>query len=62
MESKLIAAKTALQFGVKVFIGTGEGADKLVRILEGNGDGTYVEKEILPVVNTSRQWISLHPQ
>ena len=59
MESKLIAARTALQFGVKVFIGTGEGADKLVRILEGYGDGTYVEKEILPVVNTSRQWISL---
>ena len=47
MESKLIAARTALQFGVKVFIGTGEGADKLVRILEGHGDGTYVEKEIL---------------
>lgn len=42
MASKLLAARTALQAGVKVFIGTGYGAQKLVDILAGRGDGTYV--------------------
>ncbi|HAU33260.1 MAG TPA: glutamate 5-kinase, partial [Lysinibacillus sp.] len=42
MASKLLAARTALQAGVKVFIGTGSGAQKLVDILAGRGDGTYV--------------------
>ncbi|WP_077213567.1 glutamate 5-kinase [Bacillus dakarensis] len=60
MKSKLIAAKTALSLGVRIFIGRGEGKDKLTKILEGNGDGTYIEKEVLPSVNSQRQWISLH--
>ena len=42
MKSKLLAAKTALSLGVKVFIGIGNGKDKLIHILEGNGDGTYI--------------------
>ena len=33
MKSKLEAAKTALSLGVSVFIGTGEGKDKLLQIL-----------------------------
>ena len=33
MKSKLLAAKTALTLGVKVFIGTGKGKDKLLTIL-----------------------------
>ena len=41
MQSKLFAAKYAMNAGVDVFIGTGEGAKKLLEILETNGDGTY---------------------
>ena len=60
MKSKLLAAKTALTLGVKVFIGTGKGKDKLLTILEGNGDGTYVGNDFLTTVNKNKQWISLH--
>lgn len=60
MKSKLIAAKTALSLGVKVFIGTGKGSDKLLKILEGNGDGTYVGNDLLTTVNKNKQWISIH--
>ena len=60
MKSKLIAAQTALSLGVKVFIGSGEGREKLLTILEGNGDGTYIGKEVLTTVTKSKQWISLH--
>jgi len=42
MLSKLKAANTAVSLGVRVFIGKGKGCDKLVRILEGKGDGTYI--------------------
>ena len=37
MKSKLLAAKTANSLGVSVFIGTGEGPDKLLKILQGQG-------------------------
>ncbi len=60
MKSKLIAAKTALSLGVQVFIGQGKGRDKLLRILEGQGDGTYIGKEKLPSVTSRKQWIYLH--
>ncbi len=60
MKSKLIAAQTALSLGVKVFIGSGEGRDKLLTILEGNGDGTYIGNEVLTTVTKNKQWISLH--
>lgn len=59
MQSKLLAARTALNFGVKTFIGTGYDTYKLLHILNGDGDGTYVEHDALKVVNTSKQWISL---
>ncbi|MBT2649342.1 glutamate 5-kinase [Bacillus sp. ISL-34] len=62
MKSKLIAAQTALSLGVKVFIGSGLGSDKLLTILEGNGDGTYIGNDVLTTVTKNKQWISLHSQ
>ncbi|MGM0887587.1 MAG: glutamate 5-kinase [Bacillota bacterium] len=62
MKSKLIAAQTALSLGVKVFIGSGLGSDKLLTILEGNGDGTYIGNEDMAMVTKNKQWISLHSQ
>ncbi len=59
MESKLLAARAALNAGVKVFIGTGHGANKLVDIMEGRGDGTYVEHDALAVLTNNKQWIAL---
>lgn len=60
MKSKLLAAKTAISLGVKVFIGLGNGEDKLLRILTGFGDGTYIGTEMLSSVKNNKQWISLH--
>ncbi|KAB7673163.1 glutamate 5-kinase [Bacillus sp. B1-b2] len=60
MKSKLIAAETALTLGVKVFIGNGTGELKLIDILEGKGDGTYIGSEDLISINSNRQWIALH--
>ena len=62
MKSKLQAAKTALSLGVKVFIGIGKGKDKLINILEGNGDGTYIGDDTLTSVNNPKQWIALHSE
>jgi len=42
-----------------VFIGTGHGANKLVDIVEGRGDGTYVEHDALAVLTNNKQWIAL---
>ena len=42
MKSKVEAARTALALGVQVFIGSGTGSEKLVDILHGKGDGTYI--------------------
>ncbi|GKU80739.1 glutamate 5-kinase [Niallia sp. NCCP-28] len=60
MKSKLVAAETAISLGVKVFIGNGSGKEKLISILEGHGDGTYIGKDELTAINNNRQWISLH--
>jgi glutamate 5-kinase len=62
MKSKLLAAKTANSLGVSVFIGTGEGPDKLLKILQGAGDGTYITNPDSTKVNNSRQWITLHSE
>jgi len=62
MKSKLMAAKTATSLGVSVFIGTGEGKNKLVQILRGAGDGTYIAKASPDSLNTRRQWIALHSE
>ncbi len=42
MKSKVEAARTALAFGVQVFIGCGSGSEKLIDIFQGMGDGTYI--------------------
>lgn len=59
MQSKLLAAKTAYDLGVNVFIGRGEGKHKLLDVLAGQGDGTYIEKQHPAVVSSKKQWISL---
>lgn len=60
MKSKLMAAKTATSLGVPVFIGFGNGKEKLINIVKGQGDGTYILKDPSGVINTRRQWIALH--
>jgi glutamate 5-kinase len=62
MKSKLLAAKTASALGVSVFIGTGKGADKLIDIVKGKGDGTYISNPSIAKLNTNRQWIYLHSE
>lgn len=62
MKSKLMAAKTATALGVPVFIGTGKGPDKLVDVIRGDGDGTYISSTKAGTVNTRRQWIALHSE
>lgn len=59
MHSKLLAARTALQAGVQVFIGTGQGEKKLVDILSGKGDGTYIHRENNSILPNPKQWITL---
>lgn len=60
MKSKLYAARTANSLGVKVFIGLEIGREKLLRIIEGEGDGTYIGSKTLTSVKSNKQWISLH--
>ena len=62
MHSKLQAAKTAQSLGVPVFIGRGKGKDKLVSILNGDGDGTYISSLTNPLIKTRKQWIGLHSE
>jgi glutamate 5-kinase len=62
MRSKLLAARMALSLGVPVFIGHGKGAGKLMDILAGNGDGTYIQNSTLTSINTGRQWIAFHSE
>ncbi|WP_264737459.1 glutamate 5-kinase [Cytobacillus firmus] len=60
MMTKLAAARTALALGVQVFIGIGNGTEKLIEILGGKGDGTYIGTSSQPSVKTSKQWLALH--
>jgi glutamate 5-kinase len=60
MKSKLLAAKTALSLGVPVFVGQGEGKNKLLDVIRGKGNGTYIANPELHWVNTKKQWIGLH--
>src|SRR5699024_4432383 len=62
MKSKLVAAKRAISLGVPIFVGVGKGDDKLLNILHGHGDGTYITDESVPSINTNRQWIALHSE
>nr|WP_106784818.1 glutamate 5-kinase [Lysinibacillus timonensis] len=58
MQSKLLAARSALQSGVKVFIGKGSGSNKLLEILNGYGDGTYISRDDSLTLPNNKQWIS----
>ncbi|MFC4322855.1 glutamate 5-kinase [Litchfieldia salsa] len=62
MYSKMIAAKTAISLGVKVFIGKGKGQQKLLDMINGNGDGTYITTEKSATINTNKQWIAFHSE
>lgn len=62
MKSKLLAAKKALSLGVSVFVGTGHGKEKLVDILEGKGDGTYIGGPFHTQMQMKKQWIAFHSQ
>jgi len=62
MKSKLLAGKTATMLGVPVFIGHGKGQDKLIQVLKGNGDGTYISSHSKAPINTRRQWIAIHSE
>lgn len=62
MKSKLMAAETATSLGIPVFIGYGVGNDKLLKVLEGAGDGTYISSHPNASINTRRQWIALHSE
>lgn len=59
MESKLLAARYAIEAGSHVFIGKGIGPDKLLRILAGDGDGTYIASETASILSNRRQWLRL---
>ena len=59
MQSKLVAAKFAMNAGVKVFVGVGQGENKLVNVLNGLGDGTYFESDCFSVLPSNKQWLSL---
>lgn len=60
MRSKILAAKTALSFGVNVFVGRGQGKEKLADIMKGNGQGTYFGSSSLSTMNNKKQWIAFH--
>ena len=60
MRSKLEAAKTAISFGIKTFIGKGEGSEKLLDIVAGKGDGTYIGYPGHPALRNKKQWIGIH--
>jgi glutamate 5-kinase len=62
MQSKLLAAKTALSVGVPVFIGKGYGKNKLLEIIKGAGDGTYIANQVRNSINISQQWIAMHSE
>ena len=48
--------------GVPVFIGQGTGANKLLEIISGDGDGTYISNEVRNQINISQQWIAIHSE
>lgn len=62
MKSKLLASQKALSLGVSVFVGTGMGKEKLVDILEGKGDGTYIGGPFQSQMQMKKQWIAYHSQ
>lgn len=62
MSSKINAAKTALSFGIPVFIGLANEQFSLENILNGNGDGTYFGSKNLSTLKSKKQWIAFHSE
>src|SRR5699024_5911823 len=62
MKSKLLAAKRALSLGVKVFVGLGEGKDKLIQIMQNKGDGTYIGEDLTNNFRKQKQWVAFHSE
>jgi glutamate 5-kinase len=62
MKSKIEAAQTALSLGINTFIGTGQGENKLLDILEGKGDGTYIGFSNAQNMKNTKQWIAIHSE
>ncbi|WP_078391303.1 glutamate 5-kinase [Shouchella patagoniensis] len=60
MKSKLLAAKTAIDFGTNVFIGSGCGNAKFTDVLHGKGDGTYLGPFSNKTMSNVKQWIVYH--
>ncbi|MGG1573947.1 glutamate 5-kinase [Fictibacillus sp. NRS-1165] len=60
MKSKLLAARTALSLGVNLFVGTGSNKEKLLDILDENGDGTYIGNSPATALKTQKQWMAFH--
>ncbi|MGY4689710.1 glutamate 5-kinase [Salibacterium sp. K-3] len=60
MKSKLQAARTGLSLGLRAFIGKAEGASSFQDILAGKGDGTYIGFPGRFMLNSKKQWLSLH--
>lgn len=60
MKSKLLAADKAQSLGVSVFIGNGSGERKLLDIMEGKGDGTYIGSPMNPHMQRKKQWLAHH--
>lgn len=60
MKSKILAAQTALSLGVNVFVGVGSGHNKLLEIVAGNGDGTYIGDNKAYSLRKQKQWIAFH--
>lgn len=54
MKSKLEAAKTATSLGVPIFIGNGSGSRKLLDIINGLGDGTYISNPSIKYIHASK--------
>ncbi|MFT8872379.1 MAG: glutamate 5-kinase [Sporolactobacillus sp.] len=60
MRSKLRAAQMGLSLGLRIFIGSGVGNDKLMNIVAGDGDGTYLgTAKLRPSLKVGKQWIAM---
>ena len=62
MRSKLEAAQTALSLGVNSYIGVGFGENKLIDVIEGKGDGTYIGSPTGAWTKNNKKWLAFHTQ
>jgi len=60
MRAKLIAARQANAFGVRVFIGRADQPEALSEVIEGKGSGTFIGAAVGVPIAKRKQWIGLH--